>query len=352
MKFFIKKLCIVALALILLCGAVGCKRDISAELLVYSAVEGGYEVSINPDHAQDVTEIEIPATYNGDPVVRIANYGFANCKNLRSVTMPEGLLEIGTAAFSTCEALEVIDIPETVKTVEQYAFANCVSMKFATLGNGVETLGKYAFAFCTSLKNIKLSDRLTRIQPYSFYDCRALTELSLTDSIESVEAGAFYNCATLKSVSIGKALSMLNVKAFDECDNIATVLVDEENTSYLAQNNILYTKVSFDIIYVPPKLEGDIVIVDGTKMLAANLFAYNTGITSLTIPASVEKLGACFALGCDALETVTFAEPGATWISSNDDPVSFADPVRTAFNLRGMDENTNWAMTSWKKKMP
>ena len=350
MKIFVKRLCIVTVALIVLCSAVGCKNTGSDDLLLYSAVEGGYEVSLNPARAEDAVNVEIPATYNGAPVIRVADYGFANSNNLKSVTMPEGLLEIGVAAFSNCTSLGGVNVPETVKKIDQYAFSNCTALEIALIGDGVETIGKYAFAFCTALKNIKLSESLRMIDTYTFYDCGALLEISLPDTVETVEVGAFYNCASLASVSIGKGLSMLNIRAFDACDSVTTVTVNAENASYLAQNNILYTKVSLDIVYVPAKLQGDIVIVDGTKMLAANLFAYNKGITSLTIPASVEKVGACLVLDCDALETVTFVDATATWINANDDHVSFSDPTRTAINMRGADENTNWAMASWKKK--
>ena len=53
-------------------------------------------------------KVEIPATYNGKPVVAIENAAFEYCSNLTSVTIPDSLTNIGEWAFYNCSGLTSI----------------------------------------------------------------------------------------------------------------------------------------------------------------------------------------------------------------------------------------------------
>lgn len=49
------------------------------------------------------------------------------CENLKTVILPEGLLEIQDGSFSYCPALGTINIPSTVTSLGEEAFYNCES---------------------------------------------------------------------------------------------------------------------------------------------------------------------------------------------------------------------------------
>ena len=55
----------------------------------------------------------------------IGNRAFYNCKAIKSIVFPEGLVEIGEDAFSGKSGLEEIVIPESVKTISDDAFNKC-----------------------------------------------------------------------------------------------------------------------------------------------------------------------------------------------------------------------------------
>ena len=58
----------------------------------------------------------------GNAVKYIENSAFANCKMLKSVIVPYGVVSIGDNAFSHCEELTTINIPNSVKNIGNSVF--------------------------------------------------------------------------------------------------------------------------------------------------------------------------------------------------------------------------------------
>ncbi len=55
-------------------------------------------------------------------IIRIGNNVFKNCKNLKSVKIPDSISEIGKNAFSGCTGLAELNIPNSVTKIEKNAF--------------------------------------------------------------------------------------------------------------------------------------------------------------------------------------------------------------------------------------
>ena len=100
------------------------------------------EVSISCND-KSITEFTIPSTYRGYKITGIDS--FANCKNLKSIKIPEG-----------------------IKSIESYAFEGCTSLNNVVLPNSVSFLGNYAFIGCTSLEKIQLSSKLNYLSDGCF----------------------------------------------------------------------------------------------------------------------------------------------------------------------------------------
>lgn len=54
---------------------------------------------------------------------------FDKAKNLKKVTLPNTLKELGGKAFGSCKQLEEITIPESVERIRMYAFHHCTRLK-------------------------------------------------------------------------------------------------------------------------------------------------------------------------------------------------------------------------------
>ncbi len=148
----------------------------------------GYRGVINPE----CTGIEIP-----DTVTTIGHLAMYDCKNLGSVSLPDGLKTIGSYAFAgtgltsvkipegvtyigsrafkDCEQLTEAVIPGTLEIINSNAFESCGSLKDVTIAEGVRTIGKSAFAYCNSLRKVVLPGSLEEIKKYAFLFCDDMT---------------------------------------------------------------------------------------------------------------------------------------------------------------------------------
>ena len=48
--------------------------------------------------------------------------------NARSITIPDGVVEIGPATFAGCTKLASIVIPDGVESIERFAFDGCIGL--------------------------------------------------------------------------------------------------------------------------------------------------------------------------------------------------------------------------------
>ncbi len=120
----------------------------SEALAYYPLPDGTYAVSIG--NAGLLTEIVIPATYNGRAVTMVV--GFSG-NDIESITIPNSVTIIGEGAFSNCESLKSITIPDSVTVIGDYAFYSCTSLSSVVFGANslCEALGEFSFAYCSVL---------------------------------------------------------------------------------------------------------------------------------------------------------------------------------------------------------
>lgn len=87
------------------------------------------EVVSNGDGWKYGGDVVIPASVNHEgesyPVTRIGDQAFYECRELTSVTIPEGVTAIGNEAFGRCYELTSVIIPGSMKTIGEAAFQNC-----------------------------------------------------------------------------------------------------------------------------------------------------------------------------------------------------------------------------------
>ena len=74
--------------------------------------------------------------------------------DITSVTIPDGVTEIGLAALAYCFNLTNVIIPDSVTTIGDYAFDCNYNLTSVTIGDSVTAIGERAFGFCESLKTV------------------------------------------------------------------------------------------------------------------------------------------------------------------------------------------------------
>ena len=143
----------------------------------------------------------------------IPDSAFCECSNFKSITLPDGLKEIGESAFHACDGLTSIDIPDNVTSIGSFAFSNCENLRQISIPN-VSWIGLGAFEDCDKLLNAVVNGVINK---YAFEDCDALTDVVIMEGATSIYSMAFYGCQALKNISIPSSLRLIDSNAFQYC---------------------------------------------------------------------------------------------------------------------------------------
>lgn len=194
-----------------------------------------YLVAINSDF-NNVTDYTVQ-----EGTISIANNAFLNyARNLKSITLPEGLKIIGKTAFSSLYSLSKINIPSTVNKIGYNAFAQTtiyndeanwtdnglyidnwlvgvktISLTEFTVKEGTIGVadGKDTGLFPTkaqSINKLTLSSTLKYIGYRSFMRLK-ITELNLPITLETIDEGAFMTNASLTSVNLDECVNLQSI---------------------------------------------------------------------------------------------------------------------------------------------
>lgn len=212
--------------------------------------------------------------------VKYIDLAFNNCRQLRSVEMPENLIcvgdtadwnwnkdggafgnctnleeiifhnceKIGGKAFYQCNSLQEITLPKNLKHIGSYAFNYCNQLKDIILPNEVETIGEHAFEFCYNLSSVQFPPSLKRIEANAFYCCISLSSINLP-GLTSISNNTFYGCSDLTEVKLPSTLERIGDNAFSYCFNLNKVYTYTVLPINIDQNT--FTNFKATTLYVP-----------------------------------------------------------------------------------------------------
>ncbi len=89
-------------------------------------------------------------------VTNIGSYAFYQCRNLTSTIIPKSVTSIGLYAFRGCTSLTSISIPDGVTSIDGFAFDGCTGITSLVIPSGVTSTGLAAFKDCTGLISVSI----------------------------------------------------------------------------------------------------------------------------------------------------------------------------------------------------
>lgn len=141
-----------------------------------------------------LTEITIP-----EGVVEIGSMAFSGCKNLTKVVLPDSLTEINNAAFAESGITE-ITISDKVENVFGNVFTGSALEK-AYIGAGATKSLIETFMDCRNLKECTIIGRDNLYLQKTFSGCESLISVTLGTSVKSILPDTFKDCANLKEIT-------------------------------------------------------------------------------------------------------------------------------------------------------
>lgn len=230
--------------------------------IVYELREDGesYRVLGLDSTNYDNNNAYISPTYNGKPVVEIAEGAFAYKWYVFNIYIPSSIKIIKNAAFSNTgvknlyyDAEEITDFPGSnwifypqeptefpasalVQNIHLLVgpHAKCIpsrffhpvgiypqikpkvaSIEFAE-GCQLKSIGEYAFYDLQNITSIKLPETLETIGDYAFYNT-GIKELYLPDSVKEIGQYAFMFADSLQNIRLSPNLETIGESAFSSC---------------------------------------------------------------------------------------------------------------------------------------
>ena len=281
----------------------------------------------------------------------------ASMDRITSVTVEDGVINIGSYLFYGCTALESVSIAPSVATIGDYAFYGCTALESIVIPSGVATIGNDAFASCTSLSSVTLPDRQMTIGDYAFNGCRALTGITLPShltrigygmlqntgltgivipaGVKTVRESAFRNCGALASVSLPAGLDTIEYSAFsgtavtvvvyggdladEACINLATGNDTLTTASWqchdgtgdypLARSGVLTTGLAWELDNNGTlTVSGTGVVPDYTDANPAPWYYLRGDVTEIVIGTGVRSVGEAAFRRTAGLQAVTLPE--------------------------------------------
>ena len=222
-----------------------------------------------------VTEAEV--TY---AVTSVADYAFQS-QSITSVTIPTSIMSIGNWAFRDCYSLTNIRIEDS---------ENALSM---TAGYYSPFSAYNADIYITE-RNVYIGRNLTLSDTYSVFD--GITSVEFGPNVTTINSSLFYQAAKLSSVTIGNGVTTIGDCAFQEAGSNEGV---EELVVTMGSG---VTSIGVQAFYSCGHLKA-VTLPSGLTEIKTYAFQ-STGLTSITIPASVTNLGDWAFRDCYSLANI------------------------------------------------
>lgn len=170
------------------------------------------------------------------PVVEIVSGCFQDCRNLRSVFIPNTIQAIGYFAFSGCHSLSSVTIPDSVTTIEGGAF-DFTSLTSLNIPKTVTSIKGSICSGCGCLESVTVDKANSNYD--SRDNCNAIIETAtnaliqgiaktvIPDTVTSIKREAFFGTQDLKTITIPDSVKRVMYDAFTGCVDLEEIVIKD-----------------------------------------------------------------------------------------------------------------------------
>ena len=248
-------------------------------------------------------------------VKKIAPNAFSVCNFTLNLEIPEGVETIEQNTFANCSAIEEVTIPTTVYHIKENAFKGCKNLKRLYFNAENCTIDSYVFSNCTSLTEVVFGDNVKSVPDYIFLNCTALKNVNMPESLKTIGQGAFKKTG-ITEITISKNVMNIGGYAFESCMNLTTLNYNASDCTigldiFLGCNSLSKVTLGDNVTKIPSstfyniKNLKNIIIPGSVREIEENAFC-RSGLTQISIPSTVTKLGMGVFSSCQDLTKVHY----------------------------------------------
>lgn len=223
-----------------------CDQENLKKVIIPKNIDLNYCFDITETIHLNIESIHLGAEYNNPEKNFDAFWGLTTLKEITVSSENPYYTSVDGVLYNK-EMNELVFLPDMIDTY--------------SVPEGVTSIG-YEFALC-KLKNLTLSNTIT-------------------------DATNWLASNSLETLHLGKSVNNLGLPYY--FFNLKSISVDEENNTFKAVNNLLYTKDGSQLLLCPAKTEGKVVLEPGVTTITGGAFSYCETITDIVIPDTLSEV--------------------------------------------------------------
>jgi hypothetical protein len=224
----------------------------------------------------------------------IENWAFYGYTNLKRITFPDTITNIGHAAFDGCSGLEEITIPASLTGISYFAFNNCSNLRDFF----VSPLNPY---YSSSNGVLFSKDGSNLI----IFPAGKSGAFEIPAHVNTISYAAFATASKLTTVFIPSSVTNIDGWPFAACFDLTNISVSVDNMTYESSEGVLYTKGLSSLVTFPAGKVGTFTVPASVSSIADVAFKKCIGLTYVNIPNTVTNLGSGIFVDCTALVGVS-----------------------------------------------
>lgn len=286
------------------------------------------------------TDVTVPSEIKGKPVTTL--YGtFSGNKTVKKVTVPEGVRLIKNLAFHGCTALTTVVLPSSLEEMTEYTFYQCTNLKTVSLDTAnskLTKIGRYSFAYCEKLTGFDIPSLLKELEEGVFADCSSLEKIIIPDTVEKIGGSVFCECINVTEIKIPGTvkeasdfalfgcdkvitaelpISMVTLANLQRSDELETLVIIDDGSTALPDKDALNKKKKLKKVIFPDSLTSipkafcmsasaleDVKLPANLKIISNASFSGCTNLKTIDLPDTVTEIGA-FAFESTGLTSIT-----------------------------------------------
>lgn len=197
------------------------------------------------------------------------------------------------------KALKTVSLPEEVLVVGSMAFGNCYSLESVSFGNKITTIEASAFYQC-DLQSLTLPESITRLNAYAFQGNKHLTSVALPSSINYLGTNPFADCVALTSFTGSSTFITSNGRCLAKDGHLISFAAATTGPFQIPSGI-----TSIDTYAMSQASISSITFLSDLNTIGDDAMISCPNLTSLTIPASVTSIGRYAFAYCPNLTSVT-----------------------------------------------
>ena len=236
------------------------------------------EIKVNEGNSKYSVEDGVLLSKDGAKI-----YCYPTGKEGDSYTISKNITEIGTFSFDHNKYLKTINIPDNVNLIGIRAFDSCANLTEVYLN--AKKVDAWGFRYNYKLEKVTIGENVSQLVGGTFDYCNKLKDFTLLSSKVNINNN-----------NIGFSTSSLK-----------EIKVNEDNSKYIFENGILYSKDKTKIYaYLPENLVGAYTVPSNVTEIGDYAFYGCNKLTSINVPETVNKYGLRAIGSCSNLIEVSF----------------------------------------------